>query len=249
MYFFIKKIIILISALFIISCSTSSKLFVEQKIDENNKKIISQISMDNLDLENEISEMKIKLDSLQYSYDQNSLFLTNLINRYHLLKNEISSFEAKNSLHISSVLKRVNSLDKEIQQFVLNNDNNLPKSSGIPVSQFKEISSIEIKEINNNIDSLNYQYHKLQNEFDLLVKDLSLIEKSMIDVVGYSTNRVKNEIEKENDVIRQNLIDVHKNQDSLYIFVNKIINSIDTINMNIEQMKIDTLLNAKIKND
>jgi len=124
---FLKNIIILISFLFVSSCSISSKSYVEQKIDENNKNIISNISKQNSELEDEISEMKILLDSSKYYYDRNSFLINNLTNRYNLIIKEISSLDAKKSLDINSIFKKMNSLDKKFQQlqyYVSKNENN-----------------------------------------------------------------------------------------------------------------------------
>ncbi len=232
MYFIIKKILIFLPILLILNCSISSKLYVEQKIEENNKNIISQISDNNSDIKDEISEMKVKLDSMQYYYDQNSLYISNLTNRYHLLKSEISGYEAKSSLYISSVFKKINSLDKKIQQFVLLNDKVLTNSTEIPDSQFKQISNIEIQDLNNNIDSLNFRYYKIQNEYNMLVKDLTLIERSMIDIVRYSTNRLKNEVEKENELLKNDIEKIYSKQDSINILINDVKKDVKILNSN-----------------
>jgi len=232
MYFIIKKILIFLPILLILNCSISSKLYVEQKIEENNKNIISQISDNNSDIKDEISEMKVKLDSMQYYYDQNSLYISNLTNRYHLLKSEISGYEAKSSLYISSVFKKINSLDKKIQQFVLLNDKVLTNSTEIPDSQFKQISNIEIQDLNNNIDSLNFRYYKIQNEYNMLVKDLTLIERSMIDIVRYSTNRLKNEVEKENELLKNDIEKIYSKQDSINILINGVKKDVKILNSN-----------------
>lgn len=241
---FLKRIMILITFLLVISCSISSKSYVEKKIDTNNKKFISKISKQNSDLKSEISKMEMLLDSLKYNYEQNSFLITNLTNRYNLLTKEISSLEAKKSLDINSIFKKMSSLDKKFQQlqhFVSKNKNYKNQSQDTIVVSDSKVTNSKTKDVRANIDSLHYQFNKLQNEFDLLVKDLSLIENSMMDIIKYSTNRIKADINKKNKIIRQNVKNIHTDQDSLFNLYNEIVNSIDSLKDNSKLIKIDSL--------
>jgi len=249
---FFKKIIILISFLFVISCSISSKSYVEQKIDKNNKNIISHISKQNSELENKISEIKILMDSSKYYYDQNSFLIKNLTNRYNLIIKEVSSLDAKKSLDINSIFKRMNSLDKKFQQlqyYVSKNENNSNQIQDTVIISDSKIASGKMEEMKVDIDTLFYKFNRLQNEFDLLVKDLSLIENSMMDIVKYSTNRVKTEINNDNEIIRQNVNNLNTNQDSLFNLYKDIVDSIDSLKINNNLMKNDTILIKEIQID
>jgi len=81
------------------------------------------------------------------------------------------------------------------------------------------------------------------------VKDLSLIENSMMDIVKYSTNRVKTEINNDNEVIRQNVNNLNTNQDSLFNLYKDIVDSIDSLKINNNLMKNDTILIKEIQID
>ncbi len=246
---------VLITFLFVIGCSISSKSYVEKKIDENNEDIIHQLSKQNSDLKNkiskqnsdlksDISKMEILLDSLKYYYDQNSFLIINLTDRYNLLTKEISSLDAQRSLNASSIFKKMNSLNKKFQQlqyFVSQNKNYTSHPQDTVIVSNSKITNSEMENVKVNIDSLHYKFSRLQNEFDLLVKDLSLIENSIMDIIKYSTNRIKADINQKNKIIRQNVKNIHTDQDSLFNLYNDIVDSIDSLKNNGELNKNNSL--------
>ncbi|MDA3871663.1 MAG: hypothetical protein PF551_04855, partial [Candidatus Marinimicrobia bacterium] len=148
--------------------------------------------------------------------------------------------------------KRMNSLDKKFQQlqhYVSKNENNSNQIQDTVIISDSKIASGKMEEVKVKIDSLHYKFNRLQNEFDLLVKDLSLIENSMIDIVKYSTNRVKTEINNDNEIIRQNVNNLNTNQDSLFNLYKDIVDSIDSLKINNNLMKNDTILIKEIQID
>lgn len=252
----IIQIVLFILMIFLIGCSISSKSYVdeqikisnrktEKKTEKNTQKIIDQLNEQNTELSKDVIEMQIKIDSLQSGYDKNLLLLTNLTKRYDLLKNEINSIKTRKSYNINTILKKVNSMHRNFQQleaYIFNND---LKGKGGSNSKTAGFVNYKNEYFDESIDSLFYKYNRLKHEFDLMVLDLTLVEKSVIDIIRYSTNRVKSDITRDINIIENDVNKISIKQDSLFVLYKGIS---DSNNINFDNNG-DSGINEFIEND
>ncbi|MEA1986144.1 MAG: hypothetical protein U9N76_01485 [Candidatus Marinimicrobia bacterium] len=252
----IIQIVLFILMIFLIGCSISSKSYVdeqikisnrktEKKTEKNTQKIIDQLNEQNTELSKDVIEMQIKIDSLQSGYDKNLLLLTNLTKRYDLLKNEINSIKTRKSYNINTILKKVNSMHRNFQQleaYIFNND---LKGKGGSNSKTAGFVNYKNEYFDESIDSLFYKYNRLKYEFDLMVLDLTLVEKSVIDIIRYSTNRVKSDITRDINIIENDVNKISIKQDSLFVLYKGIS---DSNNINFDNNG-DSGINEFIEND
>ena len=214
---------IIVLALLITGCATKSYVRLEDE------RLVKQT----LSADSTIIHKMNMADTQQY-YLQDSLFSAIMLETDSMFMNMMGEIRIKN-FEIDSLQSVLSSQSIYIDSLMADVD-----TLQALKTRFKDTdySMLDFSRIKTNLDSLTINQKHLSRELQYMIRDLNLIERNLMDIMNYSMNSLKTNLQTQNMMMQRSL---YKNSATAYKMVmvylmsnsstdpNKLLSYIDSI--------------------
>jgi len=194
-------IYILLLTLLLAGCATKSYVLLEDERFYKQSELADSVIVEQLNSVN--NKQDYRQDSLYTNIMMNtdSLFL-DLMGELYLKSHEIDSLQSTlttQGIFIDSLIADVDTLQ-------------------LLETRFKDAnySLFDLSRIRTNLDSLMINQKHLSRELQYMIRDLNLIERNLMDIMNYSMNSMKAELQASNMMMERQL---YKNNATAYKMV------------------------------
>jgi len=196
----IKRWITYFIVIVLLFAGCATKSYVRLEDEKYNKELSAADSTLLVELENKNQKLNSRQDSLysELMLDTDSLFL-DLMGEIYLKSYEIDSLQSiltTQSIYIDSLMTDVDSLQ-------------------VLETRFKDANytMFDLARIRSNLDSLMINQKHLSRELQYMIRDLNLIERNLMDIMNYSMNSMKSQLQTSNLMMERSL---YKNNATAY---------------------------------